>query len=604
MDTPTQGTPGRDSLVRLLHGWQRRFRIQQTVLWLSRAFLPGLLLGVGAAVISHLGPFLTNLQIAILTLAALVAGLTALLAGVWLWPRPVIDSARRFDRQFGLQERVSTALELFEGRIHTSDELRAHQLADAYSHARAVDARAALPLTSRRVEWLLAILLAALLAILLALPTQQAGASRDEPDGTAQIVDEAADDVRDAIESVASDSTLDADTRENLLETLQSSLETLRNPELSAEEALATLSETGQALAGESEQLAELSAAQQRAIEAAAEALRQPNLDRADPTESDEGSDSGETATGQQAADQLSELAEMLDSLNDAERQAFAEALREAADALQNLSPEAAQALREAARSLEAGESDAARDALEEAASRLEQAQRQQQNTQQLAEQMEQSAQQLQQGEQQLSERGPQEESEMSGGESGSDSAPESGSGSAEESDGPMSGDGQDDSDSQSPGSQMGEDAQPGETGAQQSAEMGADASSAAGDMPGGLDQDTTGFEESGQDRQEGGPGPGGESEYEAIFTPRQPSTERTDIDIFLETDDDDPIIRYGDFEQNPEGAVNVPYNEVFSDYASAASSALEQGYIPLGLRDVIRDYFTSLAPSTEQEQP
>jgi hypothetical protein len=40
-----------------------------------------------------------------------------------------------------------------------------------------------------------------------------------------------------------------------------------------------------------------------------------------------------------------------------------------------------------------------------------------------------------------------------------------------------------------------------------------------------------------------------------------------------------------------------VPYNEVFSDYSEAANRALDQDYIPLGLRDVVRDYFSSLEP-------
>jgi hypothetical protein len=42
---------------------------------------------------------------------------------------------------------------------------------------------------------------------------------------------------------------------------------------------------------------------------------------------------------------------------------------------------------------------------------------------------------------------------------------------------------------------------------------------------------------------------------------------------------------------------VTVPYNQVFSDYSNAANQALERDYIPLGLRDVVRDYFSSLEP-------
>jgi hypothetical protein len=40
-----------------------------------------------------------------------------------------------------------------------------------------------------------------------------------------------------------------------------------------------------------------------------------------------------------------------------------------------------------------------------------------------------------------------------------------------------------------------------------------------------------------------------------------------------------------------------VPYNQVFSDYSNAANEAMESDYIPLSLRDVVRDYFASLEP-------
>ena len=37
--------------------------------------------------------------------------------------RPLLQSAQQFDRQFGLQERLSTALELTDGHIHTLPEI-------------------------------------------------------------------------------------------------------------------------------------------------------------------------------------------------------------------------------------------------------------------------------------------------------------------------------------------------------------------------------------------------------------------------------------------------------------------------------------------------
>jgi hypothetical protein len=40
-----------------------------------------------------------------------------------------------------------------------------------------------------------------------------------------------------------------------------------------------------------------------------------------------------------------------------------------------------------------------------------------------------------------------------------------------------------------------------------------------------------------------------------------------------------------------------VPYEQVFGDYQDAANEALQDDYIPLGLKGYIRDYFSSLEP-------
>ena len=44
-------------------------------------------------------------------------------------------------------------------------------------------------------------------------------------------------------------------------------------------------------------------------------------------------------------------------------------------------------------------------------------------------------------------------------------------------------------------------------------------------------------------------------------------------------------------------GAVTVPYAEVYASYAAAAAEAMEREYVPLGLKDYVRDYFAALEP-------
>lgn len=43
--------------------------------------------------------------------------------------------------------------------------------------------------------------------------------------------------------------------------------------------------------------------------------------------------------------------------------------------------------------------------------------------------------------------------------------------------------------------------------------------------------------------------------------------------------------------------ASQVPYADVYGNYRDAANQALDEGYIPLGMRGFIRDYFSSLEP-------
>jgi hypothetical protein len=44
-------------------------------------------------------------------------------------------------------------------------------------------------------------------------------------------------------------------------------------------------------------------------------------------------------------------------------------------------------------------------------------------------------------------------------------------------------------------------------------------------------------------------------------------------------------------------GEALVPYNQVYTDYQAQAASALENSYIPRGLKDYVRAYFGALDP-------
>ena len=87
-----------------------------------------------------------------------------------------------------------------------------------------------------------------------------------------------------------------------------------------------------------------------------------------------------------------------------------------------------------------------------------------------------------------------------------------------------------------------------------------------------------------------------GRIEYEALYSPHGISGGGRE-EIRLRADPGDQSIGEGDFDDNPLGEARVSYDTVFSDYQQAANRALESDYVPLGLRDVVREYFTSLQP-------
>ena len=44
-------------------------------------------------------------------------------------------------------------------------------------------------------------------------------------------------------------------------------------------------------------------------------------------------------------------------------------------------------------------------------------------------------------------------------------------------------------------------------------------------------------------------------------------------------------------------GEALVPYYEVYYEYLDAATRAMEQAYVPTGLREYVREYFSQLEP-------
>jgi hypothetical protein len=69
------------------------------------------------------------------------------------------------------------------------------------------------------------------------------------------------------------------------------------------------------------------------------------------------------------------------------------------------------------------------------------------------------------------------------------------------------------------------------------------------------------------------------------------------DMQLDASRDSEGRVVQEGVLSESPAGRAIVDYSQVYSNYANAANQALERDYIPLSLRDVVRNYFSSLEP-------
>jgi hypothetical protein len=577
----------------IVRGWEARWRQQQLLLWLPRGVALALAISVvitGLLRLADVMPPETTL------LAAALIGI-AVLVGSMMWvlrPRPQMQAVRQFERDFGLQERISTALELLAGRIRAHDEITAHQLEDAYARARVIDPRTTIPLRARWREWaaLLPVMVIFALGVFVAMQPEQESVSP----ATAQAIDEAADELRDMMETVATDTTLDAAARDSLLETLETSLESLTEEPLSAEEAFAALSNTEAALRNQAGLLRNDAQTQQEALDAAAEELQ----DALEPENQSEAN----------LEEMLQRMADQAPDVQGQQAAQMAEAMQRAAEMLQESNPSLAENLQDAARSLTEEQREQLQQQLQQAVNQAQESQTQTQQQQQTAENLETAAQQSQEARENIAQS---EQGETNQSQPGEQPGEEGGESPSEQ-----NGEQQNQGSERQPGEEGSEsgESQGGESGNPQPSNEG-DPTGQIRDMPpeqggegetaadqgsnsagaGDSSNQTPGQPFAGGDNsdQQNNPDGTGETEFEPIFAPQRLNTQGNE-DIELESGDNAPIVE-GNLQQNPLGQASVPYNQVFQSYSDAASRALNSGYVPLGLRDVVQDYFTSLEP-------
>lgn len=577
-------------LERIVDSWERRHEWRLLSRTAPRSLIAALLLSLIVGVVGYFRLRLQAEQLALISAGLCAAGGVLNLLYTLIFPRSLPKRAAYFDLEFGLKERVSTAFELMQGRIKTHPEIESRQIAEALAHARAIDPARRISLDFRPRELAVLGLLAVALIGLILLPSIAGEELLAEAPSPA--TEAAQEELREIIETVATDTNLDDVDRQELLDALEVALERLSEEDISEEEAFAAMSQLQEQMEELRRQLEDTVELDQSATEAALEALE----DFAPASDIEGGIDSAGTAEDLgDLAEALEQLAQEAAQMSAEEARQAAEALRQAADELAETNPELAQQLREMAEALEENNAGELQERLDEAQRQIDQEQSQRQQNQNASSMLQEQSEQAQEAAEAIAQQQSQ---------AGEQPAPGPRDGHAGEAEtGQQSGDqqGQDAAASQrgnSPGDRQPQQNRPGEG---QNAGQNQDSRSAgrgAGDgAPSNESLPGSGGEDQGADT-DNNPTGRGEIQYEALYSPSGISSGGAE-EIRLQTDASDTTLAEGDFDDNPAGESRVSYDTVFSDYQNAANRALESDYVPLGLRDVVREYFTSLEPNS-----
>ena len=122
---------------------------------------------------------------------------------------------------------------------------------------------------------------------------------------------------------------------------------------------------------------------------------------------------------------------------------------------------------------------------------------------------------------------------------------------------------------------------------------------SGSGSGKGTANSDTKGSEAGGKPiDQNNGPGDGGEAPYEPIYAPqRLGGSEGDTVTLPGSGDPTGEVTGQSGTTPGSDTPSQVPYSQVFAQYANAYRQAIDSGQVPPHMRDLIRQYFSSLEP-------
>lgn len=538
----------RDELLTILRSFGYRLRLRdawdlaQRWLWVASLACAGIL---------ALGRFLPLENRAPLALLPFLLWLFAILAVALLRHQTHLRIAHRLDRELGLKERLSTAVIYCSPELNANErELPRLQRFDALHTARAIDPKRAFAYTWQTRPLVVAgvLVVAAGLLGFLPNPMDQLIAERE---AVREALDQQADEIEKLAAELEASQELSPEARQELLRQLEELARLFRENPGDKEQALADLSRLTENVRRQLNPTAGLKSTALESLAARLQALTQRNLSDDTP------------APG--LAEALKELAEQMPEMQTENRNDLAQALAQlSASAAEAGQMDLAQALNSLAQAALSGDGQAASLAAESVANALGEAQQQlsdQQSLQRILTDLQSTGQAIAQA--------------GSIGQTAQGQNP---------------GDGQ----AQNQGEGQGQGQNQGQSQGQGQGQPGGGGGTRSDTLPPGQSTGSAGDPT--------GPGQSAQAgRLEAqVYVPEE-RLQGSGDELFIPGQDSgqgETQVREG--EQPLPGLTTpalVPYQQVFSNYLQSASQAIDQGYIPPGLRDFIRDYFSQLEP-------
>ncbi len=519
-----------------LNRWDGRRRQAEAILWVPRALLAGSLVAMIIAIFMRLFPFMDIRTFLLLTCLIAITSLVACLLLIFRSRRTLLTQARYADEQLDLLERASTAVEINAGIAAAVPSITLLQLDDTLMAIASADGDRIIPLRWHWREVALLFLVVFLLIVAGLAPNPQSDILEQQT-AVSQSIEAQFEALVEIEQAINQSELLNQGLQDQLQAPIQQAIEALQNEDLNREQAVAVLSEAEADFRELSDRL------NNSAIEQSLRDAGQPLLDNPVGRQLGEAMVNSDLLGASVAANNL---ADSIPTLIEEELRLLAQELAQTAATLQEIAPDLAAELTGAAQSLQSGDIEIAQEALRKAGATLQERAQEQAAAHMAAF----AATQLDEGSQQVARAGQTEEAAGNGdGQASAGSSP-----------------GQGASDGNSPGQ--------------------------------GADMNPTGE----QAKDPGGPGFGG-GPAESVYVPEHiefDANEGVKVELPAECAGDPDacgaLVKESAVEFGVEKSL-VPYQQVFADYRDTAFEALEGDYIPLTMKEYIREYFTSLEP-------